>query len=94
MNPPPVFWKKDGGRIFRFLCRLKDGNIQKLPRCVYRVYLDVYLVGAGIASGGGGVKGEGFFCLGEMSTRAGKVDFLKTRKGAWGLGFGGFLLKK
>ncbi len=94
MNPPPVFYKKDGGRIFGFCAGLKDGNIQKLPKWVYRVYLDVYLAGAGIDSGGGGVKGEGFFYWGEMSTRAGKVDFLKTRKGAWGLGFGGFLLKK
>ncbi len=94
MNPPPVFCKKDGGRIFCFLRRVKRWKFQCFPKYVYRVYLDVYLAGAGIASGGGGVKGEGFFYLGEMSTRAGKVDFLKTRKGAWGLGFGGFLLKK
>ena len=51
-------------------------------------------MGAGNGSGGRGVKGGGIFLFWEMSTWAGKVDFLKTRNGAWGLGFGGFRLIK
>ena len=65
-------------------------NIQKLPGCAYRVYLDVYLAGAGNGSGGRGVKGDGIFLFWEMSTWPENLDFPETRKGAWGLGFGGF----
>ena len=87
---PPESILLSGGFFVVFAGWVFGMGCQKLPKRVYRVYLDVYLAGAGNGSGGRGVKGGGIFLFWEMSTQAEFFDFPETRKGAWGLGFGGF----